>query len=174
MGERGPKPLPGNVHMLRGNPSKKPLASLLDDVVRPDVSLPECPEWLPEEARAEWARFGEHLATLGLVAEIDRAALTAYCTAWSDLVWVEQRIAALNGEDPTGEHARITSIAAGSRKLSALVQLKYLVLERLTKYAAEFGASPSARSRVTAGDPRQPELPGFEPKPHEGGWGAFK
>ena len=31
MGARGPKPLPANVHHLRGNPSKKPLGAILDE-----------------------------------------------------------------------------------------------------------------------------------------------
>ena len=33
MGQRGPKPLPANVHMLRGNASKKPLGSLFGSVL---------------------------------------------------------------------------------------------------------------------------------------------
>lgn len=167
MGSRGPKPLPGNVHMLRGNASKKPLASLLDDVVRPDVEIPKCPEWLSDDSRAEWRRITKHLQRLGLVSQIDRATLTAYCTAWGDLAYAEREIAGADGD------GRIVAIAAGTRKLSAAMQLKYLALERVTKYAAEFGMSPAARSRVTASDP-QLGLPGVEDKPSEGGWGAFK
>lgn len=169
MGVRGPKPLPPNVHRLRGNPSKRPMAALLDDVVRPDVAAPKCPDFLGEEAKREWRRIVKHLLPLGLLAEIDLAALTNYCTAWGDLVWSEREIAKQAGDEGQG---RISRIAAGSQKISAVVSLKYLAMERVAKYAAEFGMSPSARSRVSAGDP-QLGLPGIEPKPDEGGWATY-
>ncbi|MBI1396939.1 MAG: phage terminase small subunit P27 family [Betaproteobacteria bacterium] len=172
MGTRGPKPLPANVHMLRGNPSKKPIASLLDDVVRPDVSIPDPPEFLGPEAVAEWNRITGHLAKLGLVTELDRAVLTAYCTAWADLDWVERQIAAAAASDPTGQDGRITKREGAAPRIGALVKMKYEVLASLDRFAAEFGMSPSARSRVTPSDP-QLDLPGIEDKPEESGWGAF-
>jgi len=50
MGLRGPKALPANVHLLRNNPSKKPLASLFDEF-RPEVDIPKVPPWLWAEAK---------------------------------------------------------------------------------------------------------------------------
>ncbi len=171
MGERGPKPLPANVHALRGNPSKKPLASLLDDVVRPDVAVPKCP--IRSKAfRTEWNRITKHLKTLGLVSEIDRAMLTGYCTAWADLEWAEARIAALDAQDDTGERGRIWDTPSGYKQISVLQQIKNRALEQIKSFAAEFGMSPAARSRVTASDP-QLSLPGVDDKPKEGGWGSF-
>lgn len=174
MGSRGPKTLPANVHMLRGNPSKKPLASLLDDVVRPDVEVPKCPEWLSVDAKAEWRRITKLLVPLGLISQIDRATLTAYCTAWGDLAWAERQIAQASEEDGGG---RISKIAAGTPKLSAVMNLKYQSMEKLVRFGTEFGMSPAARSRVTASDP-QLSLPGVDDKPQEPTapieWGGFK
>lgn len=173
MGSRGPKGLPANVHLLRGNPSKKPVASLLDDVVRPDVAIPKCPI-RGAAFRKEWNRISKHLQQLGLVSEIDRAMLTGYCTAWADLEWAEQRIAELNDADPAGEAGRIWTTRDGKyQQISVLQQIKNKALEQLRQFAAEFGMSPAARSRVTASDP-QLDLPGVDPKPAEGGWGTFK
>jgi P27 family predicted phage terminase small subunit len=171
MGKRGPKPLPGNVHLLRGNPSKKPLASLLDDVVRPDVAVPKCPV-RSEAFRAEWKRISPHLERLGLISELDRAMLVGYCTAWADLEWAEKRIAALNDGDPTGERGRIWDTPSGYKQISVLMQIRNRALEQLKTFSAEFGLSPASRSRVTASDP-QLTLPGVEDKPAETGWGAF-
>jgi len=173
VGRRGPKPLPANVHLLRGNASKKPLASLLDEVVRPDVAVPKCPDALSPEAKAEWKRITKHLRVLGLISQIDMAMLTGYCAAWGDYVWAEKRIAALNVEDPTGERGRIWDTPSGYKQISVLQQIKNRALDQLKSFAAEFGMSPAARSRVTASDP-QLALPGVEDKPSEGGWGAFK
>jgi P27 family predicted phage terminase small subunit len=176
-GERGPKPQPATLHLLKGNASKKPLASLLDDVVRPDVELPDCPEHLKGEARDEWARIGPHLVRLGLVSQIDRAALAGYCDAWGEYVWACRRIEDLNAEDPTGDRGRIWDTPSGYKQISVVQQIRNRALEQMAKYLAMFGMSPSDRSRVTAADPRgggQGELPGMEPKPSVGGWGSFQ
>ena len=171
MAKPGPKPMPGNVHLLRGNPSKKPLASLLDDVVRPDVAVPRCPI-RSKHFQAEWKRISAHLQRLGLVSELDRAMLTGYCLAWADLMWAEERMAAHNADDPTGERGRIGVTPSGYQQISVLMQIRNRAMDQLKTFAAEFGMSPAARSRVTASDP-QLQLPGVEEKPKEGGWGGF-
>lgn len=172
VGSRGPKPVPTNVHVLRGNPSKLPLSTLLsgDGTVRPETEIPDAPEWLSDEARAEWDRITPHLQKLGLVSSLDRAVLTAYCVAWSDFVWAEGRIIELGGDA-----GRIIKTHSGYQQVSALWTIKGNALDRLSRFAADFGLSPSARSRVTSGEPvsgAQGELPGME-KPKEGGWGDF-
>lgn len=172
MGQRGPKTLPGNVHLLRGNPSKKPLSALLDDFVRPKVEIPFCPGHLDVEARREWKRIAKHLEMLGLISQIDRAALAAYCTAWSDYVWASRRIEQLNEGDETGERGRVWDTPSGYKQISVPLQIRNRAMEQMAKFLAEFGMSPAARSRVTASDP-QLGLPGIE-KPQEGGWGQFK
>lgn len=172
MGQRGPKPLPANVHLLRGNPGKKALASLLDDVVRPDVAVPPCPQHLEPEARAEWKRIAPHLRRLGLISQIDRAALTGYCVAWGRHVWAERRIKELSEGDATRDKGYIGVTPSGYQQISVHTQMSNRALELMAKFLAEFGMSPAARSRVTASDP-QLGLPGLD-KPAEGGWGAFK
>jgi P27 family predicted phage terminase small subunit len=173
MGSRGPKPLPANVHALRGNPSKKSLSSLLDDVVRPDVAIPKCPGHLSTDAKAEWKRITEHLERLGLVSEIDRAMLTGYCVAWGRHVAAERRIKELDAKDTSAAGGHIGVTPSGYQQISVWLQISNRAMEQLTKFAAEFGMSPAARSRVTASDP-QLMLPGVDDKPQEGGWGTFK
>jgi len=176
----GRKALPANVHVLRGNPSKKSAAALLDETLRPPVSIPRCPDHFSAEAKAEWRRITKHLESLGLVTEIDRAALAAYCSAWGDYVWAERRIAELNGAavdkdgkaDNSGERGRIWDTPSGYKQISVPMQIRNRAMEMMAKFLAEFGMSPAARSRVTASDP-QMSLPGVE-KPQEGGWASFK
>ena len=167
----GRKALPANVHVLRGNPSKLSIGELLDEKIRPPVEIPDCPEHLDGEARLEWERISVHLERLGLISQIDRAALAGYCSAWGEYVWAEQRIAALNHDDVTGERGRVWDTPSGYKQISVPLQIRNRALETLAKFLNEFGMSPAARSRVTSGDPQIP-LPGME-KPQEGGWATF-
>lgn len=172
MGQRGPKGTPAELHLLHGNPSKKKLGSLLDDVVRPEVAIPPCPGHLKEEARKEWKRITPHLQKLGLISHIDRAALAGYCDSWGDYVWACRRIEALNSEDKNGEAGRIWDTPSGYKQISVVQQIKNRALEQCHKFLAEFGMSPAARARVSASDP-QLGLPGMPDKPTETGWAAF-
>lgn len=177
MSKVGRPAAPAQLHVLRGDPSKLgkgKLGSLLDETVRPPVAVPKCPDHFSAEAKAEWRRVTKHLEQLGLVTEIDRAALAGYCSSWGDYVWAEKRIAELNAEgggDKTGERGRIWDTPSGYKQISVPMQIRNRALEMMAKFLAEFGMSPAARSRVTASDP-QLNLPGLE-KPKEGGWGAF-
>jgi P27 family predicted phage terminase small subunit len=172
MGERGPKPLPLNVHLLRNNASKKPLGALLDEAIRPDVEIPDCPEHLTGEARAEWERITPYLQRLGLIAQIDRGALTGYCDNWGEYVWACKAINAHNANDPTGERGRVWNTPSGYKQISVVTQIKNRSLEQMAKFLAMFGMSPADRSRVTQSDPQLP-LPDMD-KPEVGGWGKFQ
>ena len=174
--------LPPQLHVLNGDPSKLgkgKIAALLDEAVRPPVEIPTPPRTLSKDARAEWERITPHLAKLGLVSQIDRAALAAYCTAWGDYEWAERRIEELNKKaraegDKTGDRGRVWDTPSGYKQISVPMQIRNRAMEMMAKFLNEFGMSPAARTRVTPSDPAgQGSLPGFE-KPEAGGWGQFK
>jgi P27 family predicted phage terminase small subunit len=172
MGQRGPKPLPANVHLLHGNASKKPMSQLLDGV-HPEVEIPKCPTHLQAEAKKEWKRVAEQLESLGLISQIDRAALAAYCAAWAEVVYCEKKVADLNAADPNGEAGMIWDTPSGYKQMSVWLQIRNRAYDRMMKFAAEFGMSPSARTRVTPSD-NQLNLPGIEtPEKPKTGWGAI-
>ena len=143
----GRKPLPATVHYLNGNPSKLAAGRLLDQVT-PETALPEPPETLDAVALAEWHRVGAELLKLGLVAQVDRAALAMYCAWWSRWVAAETKLREL------GPDGMIDRTPNGFRQMSAWLQVSNQAAEKVHKYLTEFGMSPSARSRVTAGDPQ--------------------
>jgi P27 family predicted phage terminase small subunit len=167
MGQRGPKPLPGNVHALRGNPSKLPLARLLDGTVQPDVVIPKIPAHLDALARKEWRRIAPELELLGLVSRIDAAALAMYCIEYARWQWAEAKIAALNRGDEKNEQGLVQSTPNGMKIQSVYLQISRKAQEMCLKAAAEFGMSPSQRSRVTASEAHQQNLPGMDPKPEQ-------
>jgi phage terminase small subunit len=77
---RGRKPKPTALKMFEGNPGKR---ALNRNEPKPPAETPDCPVHLDDEAQAEWNRITPELSTLGLIARIGRAALAAYCQAWS-------------------------------------------------------------------------------------------
>ena len=87
---------------------------------------------------------------LGLISQIDRAALAAYCSAWAEVVTCERKIKALNAEDAGGSAGLVSVTPSGYEQMSVWVQIRNRAYDRMMKFAAEFGLSPSARSRVTA------------------------
>jgi P27 family predicted phage terminase small subunit len=170
MGQRGPKPLPANVHQLRGNASKKPIGAILDEF-RPEVEIPDFPSWIWPEAKKEWKRVSYELERYGLVSKLDRAALVLYCQAWAKMVWAERalsramkaaedaRIAAEKaGEDYQGGDGLMIKTANGNFTYSHHWVVGKHAASEVKRYLDLFGLSPSARSRVTTSDNRQGAL----------------
>jgi P27 family predicted phage terminase small subunit len=168
MGERGPAPMPANVHALRGNPSKKPVGELLGEL-RPPVVVPDAPGYLSGVARAEWERISEELRALGLVAKVDLAMLAMYCVAYGRWVEAEQRIADENLASADGAGGLVDVTPNGYRLQSVWIQISKQAQEQLARYAAAFGMSPSARSRVTASN-NQGDLFGGDAGAQGAGW----
>ena len=83
MGKRGPAPKPAVLKTERG----KRGANLADNI-KPDVAIPECPDFVCQSGQREWARITPYLARLGLISHLDMAALALYCQTfgrYSDL-----------------------------------------------------------------------------------------
>lgn len=170
MGSRGPQPLPGNVHLLRGNASKKPLGALFDEF-RPEVEIPDAPSWMWPEAKKEWKRISAELNKYGLISKLDRAALVLYVQAWAKLVWAEKRLAAqmklaeqkrveveARGEIYSGGDGIMVSTANGNLVYSHYWVVGKNAAAEVNRYLGLFGLSPSSRSRVTTSDNRQASL----------------
>jgi P27 family predicted phage terminase small subunit len=116
---------------------------------------PEPPEWLPDEARAEWERVVPELARLDLLKPVDRSALTAYCLCWDRLVQAQRQmqedgsVLARNSQGQV-RHPAVAVIETASKELRA--------------WAGEFGLTPSAESKVG----RQGDDDGDEANPFAG------
>lgn len=155
MGRRGPKPLPANVHLLRGNASKKSRGSLIDEL-RPEVELPNCPAVLWPAAKAEWRRLAPELLRYGLVSKLDRGALAMCCQQYAQWKWAEEKIAAANKADPLNEAGMIEVAQSGYRMQSAYLQISKAAMQEYGKLKSCFGLSPADRTRVTPSDPQLP------------------
>mgnify|MGYP001218941528 CR=1 FL=1 len=135
---RGRKPKPSVIHKLHGNPSKLDLAAREAAEVKPDPTIPTCPDWLDGKARSEWRRVCPELARLGLLTKVDRAALAGYCDAYAELMRARQVII-LEGQTYR-YRGRITARPEVKIAQAARLQVK--------AFCAEFGLTPSSRARM--------------------------
>jgi len=173
MGARGPKPLPANVHQLRGNASKKPLHELLGGF-QPQVEIPNCPPHLLAEAKKEWKYITPLLERYGLISKIDRSALALYCQAWARWVWAEQMLARsqkaaalamkeaeAKGLPYLGGDGITVPTPNGHTTYSPHWVIANKAMEQVHRYLESFGMRPDARGKVSLSTNRQAMLPGM-------------
>lgn len=138
----GRKPKPTALRELQGNPGKRPLNKR-----EPKPSgTPTCPSHLDADAKKEWKRISRELTTLGLLTSVDRAALAAYCAAYSRWVAAELNIQKFG--------TVIKSPKSGFPIQNPYVSVANTALDHLRKFAAEFGLTPASRTRLQV-EPRQ-------------------
>lgn len=134
---RGRKPKPTHLKLLEGNPGKRPINR---HEPKPDARAPTCPSHLSPPAKAEWKRLAAQLSTLGILTELDRAAMAAYCQAYGR--WVE-------AERKLQETPMILKMPSGYVQPNPWLTIANKQLELMHRYITEFGLSPVSRSRVS-------------------------
>lgn len=131
-------PLPTREHVLRGNPSKKKLEPEKEPDAILLTELPEPAAYLTEYALKEWHRTGRILVMNRLLNEGDLPVFEAYCMN-VDLLIRSSLDMQKNGLTILGQRGRIKnpSVVSFGQATTAI-----------RGFAAEFGLSPSARSRI--------------------------
>lgn len=137
----GRRPKPTALKLLTGNPGKRALNAREP---KPETKMPTCPPHIEGEARREWHRMGRKLLALGLLTEIDRSALAIYCQAWAR--WIE-------AEGQLKRYGPIVQAPSGALMQSPYLSIVNRAMEVMLKVLAEFGMTPSSRSRVKAAEP---------------------
>lgn len=140
----GRKPLPTHLKVLRGNPGKRPLN---DREPQPRRVTPRMPDHLSPEAKKEWRRMAKRLAKLGLLTEIDGAALAAYCTAYGRWVEAERNVQKYG--------TVMLSPDKGWPVQSPYLSIANKAMEQMHKFLTEFGMTPSSRSRIQVEPPQE-------------------
>jgi P27 family predicted phage terminase small subunit len=151
---RGRRPKPTALKEMLGNPGKRPLNR---NEPKPVQAMPTCPAHLSPTAKAEWKRLAAQLHRLGILTQLDRAALAGYCQVYAR--WVE-------AEKKLQETAALIKTPSGYVQQNPWLQVANKQAELMHKFLAEFGLSPASRSRVSA-------MPSLQRKPWEFGitWG---
>jgi P27 family predicted phage terminase small subunit len=139
MGQRGPLP---NLKIVDGS------FEMPKSIPRPKPSLPKCPDWLSEEAKAEWQRVAKPLYDLGLLTELDKQTLAMYCETWARYLR-SQRVLAKEGD--------VFIQPSGIPKQRPEYYIMRDCLKELRMLINLFGLSPSARMRMQLPEAQEPD-----------------
>lgn len=144
---KGRKPKPTSLKLIDGNPGNR---AINGHEPRPDPSLPDPPDHLSEDAKTEWGRVAATLSGLRMLTDLDRASLAAYCMAYGRWVQAERAIAVMAERDLLTGGLMIRT-SNGNAIQNPLIGTANKAASDMVRYAAEFGMTPSARSRFTLG-----------------------
>lgn len=141
----GRPPKPTKLKELTGNPGKRALNKAEP---KPMAKRPPCPAHIQGEARKEWNRITKQLLELGVLTQVDRAALAAYCQCWER--WVQAET-----EMRSEAFRMITTTDNGYPVVSPWLNVANAAMKQMLRFLTEFGMTPSSRSRVTVAAPEE-------------------
>ena len=142
----GRKPTPTALKLVKGNPGKR---AINKKEAKIDLSEPTPPSFLSDDAKVEWGRVVSILYAVGLMTELDRAALAAYAQAYGRWAQAERALARMAAKDELNS-ALMIKTSNGNAVQNPLVGIANKAKADMVRYALEFGMSPSARSKVDA------------------------
>lgn len=140
---RGRKPTSTYLKLVAGNPGKR---ALNHDEPVPPPGLPSCPSHLSGPAKAEWKRLAKTLFDMGVLTQVDRSVLAAYCQAYGR--WVEAEL-------KLKETPPLLKTPAGYVQVSPWMSVANKQLELMAKFMSELGLTPSSRTRIGVVAPRR-------------------
>lgn len=120
---------------------------------KPALVTPKPPKWLRDDkiAYQEWKRVVPALEKLGLITEVDGAALEMYCNAWSRWRKAEEQLKI--------EGMTFTSMKNNYQCASPWIGIAQKYAQICRSFMQEFGLSPSSRGRMQLpGNTKEDEL----------------
>jgi P27 family predicted phage terminase small subunit len=153
----GPRPQPTYLKLLRGNPGKRRLNK---NEPQPSIPArrPEPPAFLSAYAKEEWERVAPEAFTLRLLSNLDRACFSAYVESYARWRTAEEALALMAANDPV-MRGLIVKGKRGTAIENPLVYISRQAVRDMLRFAAEFGFTPAARSRINGGGDMSPRPP---------------
>lgn len=143
---RGRKPTPSHLRVVTGNPGKRAINRREPNA---PASVPTPPSILNDDARNEWRRVAKYLGKMGVLSCVDRGALAAYCDAYAQWLEASRGIKRLADSGAWGG-GLLMKTSNGNVIQNPLVGIRNKARADMVRFAAEFGMTPSGRSRVQA------------------------
>ncbi|MCB9930027.1 MAG: phage terminase small subunit P27 family [Alphaproteobacteria bacterium] len=141
---RGRKPKPTALKLIEGNRGKRRVNGREP---KPPTTQPTCPVHLSATAKTEWRRVAGTLNEIGILTQVDRAVLAAYCQAYGRWVEAERKLA---------ETPLLLKMPAGYVQVSPWLTISNKQVELMLRLMAELGLTLSARSRLAIRFPTAP------------------
>jgi P27 family predicted phage terminase small subunit len=151
MSKPGPRPQPTKIKVLKGGRKTyhRPMPKN-EPQPKEYTRVPTPPGHLDRLGKNEWKRVAGQLHQCGLLTKIDRAALLAYCTAYSTWIAAQEQVR---------KHGVLIKSPSGFPMQSPYLQIANKAMIEMRKWLVEFGMTPSSRSRVEANKPEKKEDP---------------
>lgn len=145
----GRKPKPTALKLIQGNPGKRAI-SKSEPKPKQTAATPSPPAELDQRAKSEWKRIAKELHAMGVLTRVDTKALANYCQAYSDMLAARALLVDWNLTHP--DQINVLKTMNGMIRTHPYVQQMRDARLDMMKFAAEFGLTPSSRSRVSAKD----------------------
>lgn len=136
MATRGRKPTPTSLKVARNNPGKRAINREEPEVPAADL---EPPAVLDGKAREKWIETAPQLHDCGLLTKIDTDALVGYCMTYERWFEAQKQLKLLG---------TVILSPSGYPMQSPYVSIADKALRAMQSFQAEFGMTPSSRSRV--------------------------
>ncbi|MBA3852921.1 MAG: phage terminase small subunit P27 family [Gemmatimonas sp.] len=140
-GRRGPAPQPRALKLLKGTFRPDRDGGMPDPEAL--VEIPKAPAYLSTDAKREWKRVCAELIALGVLTNLDLAALEGYCTAYGRAVTAERSL------KKSGKGIRaLTMLTPQGWIARPEVAIAKAAWAEARRFAQEFGITPASRTRV--------------------------
>jgi P27 family predicted phage terminase small subunit len=154
-GKRGRPAEPTALKVLMGNPGNRPINT---DEPKPKPLMPSKPKMLKGEALKEWKRITKKLCDLGLLTEVDGAALAAYCQCYKRWLEAEEFLEKFGHDEKGNFNGFMIKTTSGYLQQLPQVSIAQTYAKLMSVYLAKFGLSPADRVGMVA--PKSPEKAG--------------
>lgn len=132
----GPKPIPTQLKVVRGNPGKRPLP---ENEPQLEAVKPNAPKTLSQEAKKHWDVVVDQLADAKLMTVLDIDALAMYCEAYARWADANKQIQ---------EYGPLIKSPQGFPMQSPYLQIANKTFDQMKAMLVEFGMTPSSRTKV--------------------------
>lgn len=146
-----PKPRPTHLRVLAGNPSKRPINENEPKPVKTNRAPPP-PKHLCNEGKKFWRKTAKQLHACGLLTTVDTDALGLYVDA--HMRW-------LDAKAQIDKYGLIVKTKNGFPQQSPYLNVMNKCFDQMIKLLAEFGMTPSSRSRVVVKKPEDDDMDSF-------------
>jgi len=151
---QGRKPKPTALKIVEGNPGRRKLPEF-EPKFDPAQSSPS--PFLNDDAKVEWGRIFGILYEAGVLTEVDRAVLAAYCQSYGVWAQAEREIDKL--QQSSVLNGLILRTKEGNFIQQPLLGIANRARGDMVKYASEFGMSPTSRVKVETSGTQKKENP---------------
>lgn len=139
----GRKPLPTHLKLVKGTARPHRMNKAEST---PVVAVPAPPDHLDEDAQAKFIEMAEMLARHGVMTELDTGALARYVVIWRR--WIE-------AEEEVKRRGHVVKTSNDNIIQNPFLAVANRCLAQMHQIEAEFGLTPSSRSRIRVAEPAE-------------------